>query len=57
MLGVSERTFEAQVRDGLFPPPRQIGRRVLWSVDELARAFHSLPIRGQDGEVNTWDRQ
>lgn len=55
MLGMSETKFEEHVAAGLFPPPRQIGRRILWSVAELDAAFHALPVRGQDMEVNPWD--
>lgn len=45
MLGpISVRTFEARVRDGTLPKPRQLGGRAVWLLSELHAAAAGLPV-------------
>lgn len=63
LIGVSATLFDAVVRSGVIPPPRLLGGRNIWDVEELYAAFKKLPHRGgedfdypdQDGSINPWD--
>ena len=54
-IGVCAGTFLAMVAAGKMPQPRRIGARVVWSVDELAAAFHALPRDGGAELDDGWD--
>ena len=53
-IGTSGTTFDAMVADGRMPQPRIIGKRLIWSVDELKAAFEAQPRNGES-ERNSWD--
>jgi predicted DNA-binding transcriptional regulator AlpA len=38
--GVSTRTIDRRVRDGLLPPPDVVARRLYWWLDEVERHQH-----------------
>ncbi len=53
-VGFGPTRFRELVKDGVFPKPRRIGKRVLWSRLELETAFHSIPADEAERE-NEWD--
>ncbi len=46
-LGVAPRTLENMVRDGEFPPPVRVGKRVFWSEVAVA-AWHKRLFAAQE---------
>ena len=42
-LSLSASFFRDLVKRGIMPPPRLIGKRRVWDVDELDIAFRALP--------------
>ena len=53
-IGVGTTTFQNLVGDKLMPKPRGAYSCRLWDVDDLDAWFKSLPIIGDDKEVDTW---
>ncbi|WP_245369167.1 hypothetical protein [Sinorhizobium sp. CCBAU 05631] len=45
LLSISPPLFDSAVRAGTMPPPRVLGSRNIWSVDELREAFQALPLK------------
>ncbi len=45
-LSLSPSKFRQMVVQGIMPRPRLAGRRRIWDVDELDRAFRELPREG-----------
>ena len=41
-LGVSKNGFENFVDKGVLPPPKRLGRRKLWELNELIEAVRAL---------------
>ncbi|MET3925588.1 hypothetical protein [Devosia sp. 2618] len=60
IVGVGTDLFDRAVAAGAMPPPRQLGKRLLWDIDELVRAFRDLPHKGasnaDDGESSSVDK-
>jgi len=50
IVGVGTDLFDRAVAAGTMPPPRQLGSRLLWDIDELVRAFRELPHKGPSNE-------
>lgn len=50
IVGVGTDLFDRAVAAGAMPPPRQLGSRMLWDIDELIRAFRELPHKGASNE-------
>lgn len=44
-IGVSVGLFDAMVKDGRMPPPKQINARAVWDRRRLDDAFEALPER------------
>lgn len=60
IVGVGTDLFDRAVAAGAMPPPRQLGSRLLWDIDEIVRAFRELPHKGtsnanQDGSSSLDD--
>jgi hypothetical protein len=56
-LSLSPTMFRQLVAQAIMPRPRLVGRRRVWDVEELDRAFLALPREGGEmGEVeaNSW---
>ena len=56
-LSLSPSMFRQLVVQAIMPRPRVVGRRRIWDVEELDRAFVALPREGGEiGEVeaNSW---
>lgn len=56
-LSFSPTLFRQLVAQAIMPRPRVVGRRRVWDVEELDRAFQALPREGgETGEVeaNSW---
>jgi len=56
-LSLSPTLFRQLVAQDIMPRPRVVGRRRIWDVEELDRAFVALPREGgESGEVeaNSW---
>ena len=56
-ISLSPSKFRQMVLQGLMPRPRLAGRRRIWDVDELDRAFRELPREGgeaSDDQANSW---
>jgi excisionase family DNA binding protein len=54
-LSLSPSKFRQLVAQGIMPRPRLAGRRRIWDVDELDRAFRELPREGgETAEANSW---
>jgi predicted DNA-binding transcriptional regulator AlpA len=52
---VSPTLFDAMVRDGRMPSPRQLsGRRVAWDVRALDAAIDNLPSSADQEADNSW---
>ena len=51
-VGVSPSMFDAMVKDGRMPPPKEINSRRVWDRRALDAAFDDLPDRA---EGNPWD--
>lgn len=51
-IGVGVSMFDALVRDRRMPSPKRIGRRTVWDVRALDRAFDALP---GDDLMNSWE--
>ena len=47
-LSLSASFFRDLVKRGVMPPPRLIGKRRVWDVDELDIAFRALPHETSD---------
>ena len=43
LVGVSPGTYDKLCAEGVMPPPRLLGTRRIWSVDEIRRAFARVP--------------
>lgn len=59
-VGVGVTLFDRMVSEGLMPEPRIVRKRLVWDVEELARAFRMLPHRAErvdpaGNEANPWD--
>lgn len=59
-VGISETLFDRMVAGGLMPQPRIVGRRLVWDVEELTRAFRQIPHRSEPIDAigasgNPWD--
>lgn len=59
-VGVGESLFDRLVDQGLMPQPRMLAGRLVWDVEELAKAFRSLPHRAESidqgsNAANPWD--
>ncbi len=56
-LSLSPSKFRQMVMQGIMPRPRLAGRRRIWDVDELDRAFRDLPREGGEeggGAADSW---
>ena len=56
-LSLSPSMFRQLVAQAIMPRPRLVGRRRVWDVEELDRAFLALPREGGetgDDEANSW---
>lgn len=53
-IGVSATFFDGMVEAGQMPPPRLIGDRRVWDVDDLRAAFKSLPRDGEPQGGSSW---
>jgi excisionase family DNA binding protein len=42
-VGIGATWFDHMVKDGRMPKPKLLGRRRLWTVEALDRAFDALP--------------
>jgi predicted DNA-binding transcriptional regulator AlpA len=51
-VGISATTFDSMVQARKMPRPKKIGRRSVWDVRALDRAFDAL---AGDGDTNPWD--
>jgi predicted DNA-binding transcriptional regulator AlpA len=51
-VGVSPSMFDAMVKDGRMPPPKEINSRRVWDRCAVDAAFGGLPERD---ERNPWD--
>jgi predicted DNA-binding transcriptional regulator AlpA len=51
-IGVSPSMFDAMIKDGRMPPPKQVNSRVVWDRRALDAAFDDLPDKS---ERNPWD--
>ena len=61
-LDIGATLFDRLVADGIMPQPRALGGRLVWDIDEIARAFRAIPHRaGAEGleepaaSGNPWD--
>ena len=54
-LSLSPSMFRQLVAQDVMPRPRLVGRRRIWDVVELDRAFVALPREGGDGQASSWD--
>jgi hypothetical protein len=57
-LSLSPSMFRQLVARSIMPRPRLAGRRKIWDVVELDRAFLALPREGgpaDDAGANSWD--
>jgi excisionase family DNA binding protein len=57
-LSLSPSLFRQLVAQNTMPRPRLVGRRRIWDIEELDRAFVALPREGGgagDGQGNSWD--
>jgi len=50
-LSLSPSFFRTLVARGIMPPPRIIGGRRVWDIDELDAAFKAIPHEGHDGSI------
>lgn len=55
LISISTSKFDALVKDGRMPQPREIDTRVLWDSDEVKAAWRALRKRGEPDPVNSWD--
>ena len=53
-LSLSPSLFRQLVAQAIMPRPRLVGRRRIWDVEELDRAFAALPREGGELEANSW---
>jgi hypothetical protein len=56
-LSLSPSKFRQLVMQGIMPRPRLAGRRRIWDVDELDRAFRELPREGGEAseeQASSW---
>jgi hypothetical protein len=53
-LSLSPSLFRQLVAQAIMPRPRLVGRRRIWDVEELDRAFAALPREGGEFEANSW---
>ena len=56
-LSLSPSKFRQMVMQGEMPRPRLAGRRRIWDVDELDRAFRELPREGgpaSEDQASSW---
>ena len=56
-LSLSPSKFRQMVLQGEMPRPRLAGRRRIWDVDELDRAFRELPREGgvaSEDQASSW---
>ena len=51
-IGVGTSLFDAMVKDGRMPKPKEINSRTVWDRHRLDVAFEELPDRGA---CNPWD--
>lgn len=52
-IGVSERTVDAWVQQGILPPPRKRGGKLMWAWDEVdARLRDGEPGRSTDTKAD-----
>lgn len=51
-IGVSPSKWDGLVSDGVMPPPKLIGARVVWDLRKIDVAFDELPDRQA---ANEWD--
>lgn len=49
-IGISLTKFKELVEDKELPRPRKIGRRKVWDLDELTKAFKAFPHEGEEDE-------
>jgi hypothetical protein len=57
-LSLSPSMFRQLVAQDIMPRPRLAGRRRIWDIEDLDRAFLALPReqgRGGDSQANSWD--
>ena len=54
LIGVGRTNFRALVADGQMPKPIKIGRRNIWDILALHRAFNALGAANDDVEANSW---
>ena len=57
-LSLSPSMFRQLVAQDIMPRPRLAGRRRIWDIEELDRAFVALPREGGgdgDSRVSSWD--
>lgn len=47
-LGIGTSLFDQLVATGAMPQPRALGGRMIWDVEEIARAFRAIPHRQSD---------
>jgi excisionase family DNA binding protein len=60
-IGVSPSHFDKLLHDGVMPPPKRLGGRVVWDRHQLDRAFNALDAdsswHDDDAtDANSWDR-
>jgi hypothetical protein len=55
-LSLSPTMFRQLVAQAIMPRPRLVGRRRIWDIEELDRAFVTLPREGGGaGKGSSWD--
>lgn len=54
-VGICDRTFDVMVADGRMPKPRRVGKRAVWDIRALDRAFDALPSDDNADAPNEWD--